>query len=587
MDSNLVNIANMFVVMPDGSLGRWGPSRGGNVEQSCRICESRSVTACDTGAGRPDNNRSVAAQSSSADECTPSFSKRLDEKTAPWRRTASEEGTNSGAEPAAPAITVAADAARPEFEKSNNPGLVYGDAKATGRPGQCTSRWTLTGLKSRVTSMLSSPIPTGSEQKSLIAQKCGLEGCLPKFMVGGDGGIPVDKESMVTKKRTQGEHLARAKVGGNGTIPFGRKLLVAHKFAQGEHLAGAKVGGNGTFSAGQKSLFDHKFGPKARLTKGTAGGDRPITGDEKSFVANKFGPEGRLVKEAVGGEKVIEADRKSAISDDKISLVSQFGSNRSGLVVEQPTSNKANTAQRQLQSAGSNVQNPSDSPQDGSRLVKVRVPGSFTPPEHSGHRNGSPSRKSADNLDFQQLTSVSDSQVRLSQQSSTEAQAARQTGSSLPTGPTSVGQQILESIQSSLQQGSRQIIIRLNPPELGEVSVKFQEQEDQITGLLEVSKLQTRYDIEQALPQIIRNLQDSGIQVRRFEVVVADQPEPETDRNQMLQDGSFQQHDSAEQGSPDSKPPNEWLTNTSTDSHQDNPEPQEMLITNNRINMLI
>jgi len=85
-----------------------------------------------------------------------------------------------------------------------------------------------------------------------------------------------------------------------------------------------------------------------------------------------------------------------------------------------------------------------------------------------------------------------------------------------------VGKQILESIHSSMAQrgGDKQITVNLNPPELGQVSIKFQEQGAQLTGLLEVSKTQTRSEIEQALPQIIRNLSDSGISIKRLEVVL-------------------------------------------------------------------
>ena len=85
-----------------------------------------------------------------------------------------------------------------------------------------------------------------------------------------------------------------------------------------------------------------------------------------------------------------------------------------------------------------------------------------------------------------------------------------------------VGKQILESIHSSMAQRGvdKQITVNLNPPELGHVSIKFQEHGAQLTGLLEVNKTQTKAEIEQALPQIIRNLSDSGINIKRLEVVL-------------------------------------------------------------------
>ncbi len=90
---------------------------------------------------------------------------------------------------------------------------------------------------------------------------------------------------------------------------------------------------------------------------------------------------------------------------------------------------------------------------------------------------------------------------------------------------STVGEQIRESITSSIVGSGKEITIRLNPPELGSVIVKFQEQGDQITGLLEVSKSQTRAEIQQALPEITRDLQELGVQVKRLEVVMTGEQE--------------------------------------------------------------
>ena len=87
----------------------------------------------------------------------------------------------------------------------------------------------------------------------------------------------------------------------------------------------------------------------------------------------------------------------------------------------------------------------------------------------------------------------------------------------------SLGEQIIESIHASLQQPEKQITIHLEPPDLGKVIVNLQEQKEEIIGLLEVSKAQTRYEIEQALPQLLRNLADSGVQIKKLEVQLNDQ----------------------------------------------------------------
>jgi flagellar hook-length control protein FliK len=73
--------------------------------------------------------------------------------------------------------------------------------------------------------------------------------------------------------------------------------------------------------------------------------------------------------------------------------------------------------------------------------------------------------------------------------------------------------QIFQSVQTSIQQGQREITVHLNPPDLGRVSIKFTEQGKELTGLLEVTNSQTRAEIRQAIPEIIRSLEESGISI--------------------------------------------------------------------------
>lgn len=132
-----------------------------------------------------------------------------------------------------------------------------------------------------------------------------------------------------------------------------------------------------------------------------------------------------------------------------------------------------------------------------------------------------------------------------------------------------IGKQILESINRSFtnQGGDKEITVRLNPPELGQVSIKFQEQDTELTGLLEVSKTQTRTEIEQALPQIVRNLSDSGINIKRLEVVLTtgEQAEQEAMRDNSLFNNHQQQQNFSNSGlyggSHDISGIYEWLSN--------------------------
>ena len=208
---------------------------------------------------------------------------------------------------------------------------------------------------------------------------------------------------------------------------------------------------------------------------------------------------------------------------------------------------------------------------------------------------GSSTSNDSSNSDLEQILSHNNPQTPVTEQSNSSAEGAKSFNLPGQTSPSDVsadiGKQILESIHSSLsQQGQdQQITIRLNPPELGKVFIKFDEQDSQIIGLLEVSKSQTRIEIQQALPQIIQNLQDSGIQIKRLEVVLseAEQPEQEALKDQSLQNGWTQQHDSTNShwgvNNPDTNGINEWLINNN--SYENISELQEALVTDG-INML-
>jgi flagellar hook-length control protein FliK len=186
-----------------------------------------------------------------------------------------------------------------------------------------------------------------------------------------------------------------------------------------------------------------------------------------------------------------------------------------------------------------------------------------------------------------QVPTSSNTQMRAPEQSSVVVQGARSADrASSPDVARNVSQQIAESVQSSVRQGDKQVTIHLYPPELGRVYVRFQEQENQIIGLLEVSKAETRFEVEQQLPQIIRSLHDAGVEVRKFEVLLSDQSERHADSNQLLEDDSPQQDPSTTQNSQGRDAGGEWLTGKAADGQQSNSEPQTEL-NDGRVNVLI
>jgi flagellar hook-length control protein FliK len=156
-----------------------------------------------------------------------------------------------------------------------------------------------------------------------------------------------------------------------------------------------------------------------------------------------------------------------------------------------------------------------------------------------------------------------------------------------------VGRQILDSIHSSLSvQGSdNQITVRLNPPELGHVVIRFQGKETQMTGVLEVSNTQIRAEVEHSLPQIVRNLADSGIEVKRLEVVLSNNSnsDSQSQKEQYLFNGEHQQHnwhDGTNDSSYSGSQEQDNGQNYNTVYPQDDPA-NDIFATDNSINILL
>ena len=74
-----------------------------------------------------------------------------------------------------------------------------------------------------------------------------------------------------------------------------------------------------------------------------------------------------------------------------------------------------------------------------------------------------------------------------------QAPAPMSVGAGAGRAPTSnLGEQILDSVRAYLAQGDRQVLVRLNPPELGTVFVRLREDDQHISAMLEVARGDTR-----------------------------------------------------------------------------------------------
>ncbi|TFG47576.1 MAG: flagellar hook-length control protein FliK, partial [Candidatus Brocadiia bacterium] len=190
---------------------------------------------------------------------------------------------------------------------------------------------------------------------------------------------------------------------------------------------------------------------------------------------------------------------------------------------------------------------------------------------------------------LEQLLAANNPQTPVLNNTATAVQPQKANFNPLPDDVAqNMNRQIQESIQSFTRQGQDQVIIRLNPPELGKVVIKFHEQDNQIIGTLEASKPQTRYEIEQALPSILRNLQESGVQIRRLEVISEQNNTQYANKEQTLFDGWNGQNKSANysnrgnQG--DSSYYNDWMPDT--DIYSATSPAQDLFYAESGVNML-
>jgi flagellar hook-length control protein FliK len=111
--------------------------------------------------------------------------------------------------------------------------------------------------------------------------------------------------------------------------------------------------------------------------------------------------------------------------------------------------------------------------------------------------------------------------------------------------PKTMTTQLVDGIRSIAASGTgsdKTMTIALNPPELGRVVVKMNDEGGSITAVLRVENPVTRADIEQSVPSIVRSLEQAGIQVKRIDVLPSDPiPQESANRQYDFQQGTLNQ----------------------------------------------
>ena len=101
-----------------------------------------------------------------------------------------------------------------------------------------------------------------------------------------------------------------------------------------------------------------------------------------------------------------------------------------------------------------------------------------------------------------------------------------------------LGEQIQDTARLFIHSNKNQLMVRLNPPELGSIFLKVSDKDGEISGLLKVSNLQAQSEIQQQLPEILRNLEEAGINIKRFDCIVDDSANQQTDQQSLQQQNS-------------------------------------------------
>jgi hypothetical protein len=80
--------------------------------------------------------------------------------------------------------------------------------------------------------------------------------------------------------------------------------------------------------------------------------------------------------------------------------------------------------------------------------------------------------------------------------------------------------QILERLRTGSLPSSQELVVRLDPPQLGTVRLTLQADGRQISAVMEVDNPETAAQIRKEAPFLINHLSNSGLQVQRMDVVL-------------------------------------------------------------------
>ncbi len=84
-----------------------------------------------------------------------------------------------------------------------------------------------------------------------------------------------------------------------------------------------------------------------------------------------------------------------------------------------------------------------------------------------------------------------------------------------------VARQVIDDIKVNFTPDTKSMTIALDPPELGKINIRMVQDNEGLSGVMQVQSSEVRDHIQRELPQVIATLHNSGIDVKKVEVVLA------------------------------------------------------------------
>ncbi len=84
-----------------------------------------------------------------------------------------------------------------------------------------------------------------------------------------------------------------------------------------------------------------------------------------------------------------------------------------------------------------------------------------------------------------------------------------------------VVRQVIDDIRVNFSPDTKSMTIALDPPELGKINIRMVQGDQSLSGVLQVQSSEVRDHLQRELPQVIATLHNSGIDVKKVEVVLA------------------------------------------------------------------